>query len=130
MSDERDVERDVDPERHLKRLQKVFGVSKKIQELAVSTVKGDATTLDLIKEAEAITRAKAARAKRIESIEPHHQYIIDMVAELLDVSADEVVAGIADTEHNVKLLNSIVDKMGAKAVIFLYDQYPHPTKGK
>lgn len=123
-------ERDVDPERHLKRLQKVFGVSKKIQELAVSTVKGDASTHDLIKEAEALTRAKAARGKRIESIEPQHQYIIDMVAEMLDVQADEVVAGIADAEQNVGLLNSIVEKMGAKAVIFLYDQFPHPTKGK
>lgn len=53
-------ERDVDPERHLKRLQKVFGVSKKIQELAVSTTKGDATTHEFIKEAEVLMRAKAA----------------------------------------------------------------------
>lgn len=122
-------ERNVDPERHLKRLQKVFGVSKKIQKLAVSTVKGDATTDDLIKEAEAFTRAKAERGKRVESIGPHHKYIIDVVAEMLDVHADEVVAGLADAEQNISLLNSIVGKMGAKAVIFLYDQFPHPAKG-
>lgn len=123
-------ERDVDPERHLKRLQKVFGVSKKIQELALSTVKGDDSTRDLIKEAEALTRSKAARGKRIESIEPHHQYIIDMVAELLDVPADEMIAGIADSEQNVDLLHSMVKKMGAKAVIFLYDEFMHPSKGE
>lgn len=123
-------ERDVDPERHLKRLQKVFGVSKKIKELALSTVKGDDSTRDLIKEAEALTRAKAARGKRTESIEPHHQYIIDVVAELLNVPADEVIAGIADSEQNVGLLNSMVEKMGAKAVIFLYDKFAHPSKGK
>lgn len=65
-------ERDVDSERHLKRLQKVFGVSKKIQELAVSTTKGVATTLELIIEAETLMRAEAARGKRIESIAPQY----------------------------------------------------------
>lgn len=123
-------EHDVDPERHLKRLQKVFGVSKKIQQLAISTLKSDASTHDLIKEAEALTRAKAARSKRIESIEPQQQHILDMVAEMLNIHADEVIAGIADSEQNIVRLNSMIEKMGAKALLFFYDEFSHPTKGR
>lgn len=121
---------DVDPERHLKRLQKVFGVSKKIQQLAVSTLKRDTTTHDLIKEAEALNRAKIARAKRIEAIEPQHQHITEMVADLLNIPADEIIASMADTERNIEFLSSILEKMGIKAVLFLYDEFPHPSKGE
>lgn len=124
------AEQDVDPERHLKRLQKVFGVSKRLKELATNTLKTDGSTHELIKEAEALTRAKAFRAKRTGCIEPHHQYLIDLVAEMLDIPTDEVTAGMADADQNINLLQSIMEKMGVTAVIFQYDNFPHPSRGK
>lgn len=120
---------DLDPDRHLKRLQKVFGVSKKIQELAVSKIKSDPTSDELIKEAESLAEAKNKRKQRIDSIDAQHRYVIDMVADQFNVSGDELIEGVADAYKNVQLLHSIVEKNGHRAIIFFYDSFNHPPKG-
>lgn len=122
-------EQHLDPERHLKRLQKVFGVSKKIQELALSAIKEDATSEEMKKAAEALANAKIDRIKRMDLLNLRHQFIIDSIAEQFNVISDELIQGIADEDIHVNLLHEFVEKNGSKVLIFFYDQFPHPPKG-
>lgn len=118
-----------DPEEHLKKLVKVFGVSKKIQQLALANIGPDQTPEEILRENKLIARAKAMRQERMSSLGPVHTIILEIVAQQLNITLDEVKAGIADSDLNINSLKGVTQKDGLRAVIFSYDLYDHPSKG-
>lgn len=125
MSDEKHL----DPERHLKRLQKVFGVSKRIQELALSAIKEDATSEEMKRTAELLAKSKIDRKKRMDLLDSRHQFILDMVADQFNITSDQLIQGIIDENIHVNFLHEFVKKNGLQVLIFYYDLFPHPPKG-
>lgn len=119
----------LDPERHLKRLQKVFKVTRRLQEIAEARIQHDASSEAKAQEAEAFARAKKRRQERICSLDPVHIGIIEMTAELLNISVDEAKDGIADSDEHVRILKNLSVANGIKALVFSYGLNDHPSKG-
>lgn len=120
----------LDPDRHLKRLLKVVNVTKKIQDLAESKIQHNVSPENKALEAKLIEEAKKKRKERTNSLDASHMYILDIVASLIGISSDEAIEGIVDSDEHVKLLLSLVAAKGKKSVIFSYNLFNHPPKGK
>lgn len=119
-----------DPYRHLKRLNKVFGVSKRIHQLAQSHVKPEITSKELTEEAEFLVNAKLKRDKRINSIDTVHHSIIEVIASHFNVQYENLLEGIVDSDQYVDLIRECIEKHGRKAILFYYDVFNYPPKGK
>lgn len=124
-----DGDENFDPDRYLKNLQRVFGISKRLRDLATSRLV-EVTSEQLIRQAASRAHVQTQRQDRINSIDSHHRYVIDIVAEQLNISSEEVIEGIADSNKHVQLLHSITEQNGLRAIIFFYDNYPYPSRGK
>lgn len=122
-------ERILDPERHLKRLQKVFGVSKKIQELALSSIKSDPTAEQLKKEAAALENAKLLRRMRHTRLDSVHRQLIEIAAEHMNLSPDEIIEGIIDEDNHIDIIDHFLSENGSRSLFFYYDYFSHPPKG-
>lgn len=119
----------LDPERHLKRLRKVVGVSKRIKELADSKSQYFTAADDKAKDAEALEEARDKRRQRINSLELVHSNILTVIAKMLNISLEEAQEGMADSDRHIQLIKNLTEAKGRKAVLFTYDLYDQPPKG-
>lgn len=120
----------LDPYRHLKRLNKVFGVSRRIQKLAQSHIKPESTPQEILEQNEFLANAKISRDKRIGTIDAVHRCIIETVASQFSIQYEDLLEGIVDCEHYIELLQSFVAKSGRKVLLVYYDVFAYPPKGK
>lgn len=120
----------LDPDRHMKRLQKVFGVSKRIKEFTDLRVQSSANAEEKTKAAEALEEARTKRRHRISSLEVIHSNILEIVADMLDISIEQAQDGMADSDEHIQLIKSLTAAKGRKAVIFTWDLFEHPPKGE
>lgn len=118
-----------DPDRHLKRLQEVFGVSGRIQNLAVRRRKEVVVVSKEEKDREMMARSKEMRTKRLSGISPTHRYVLELVAGHFDVDTDIISDGMCDEERHCELLNLFVCRNGPMGVAFFYDEFPYPGIG-
>ena len=119
----------LDPERHLKRLEQVFGVSERIQQLAVSQRVIEKTPSNLLVEEKLLSDAKQRRNDRISSLEAIPQHVLAVVADQLGIGVNQLIDGLADGDAYVGLVQSLVQKNGRKVVMFIHGLFDHPAKG-
>ena len=119
-----------DPERHLKRLKLVFGVSGRIQKLSVRQHKSPTKISNDVLQKELLVKSKELRKARLNQLGAQHRYILDVVGECFDQECDEMINGMTDSDKYIELLNMFVSSKGPKCIMFFYDMFPHPPAGK
>lgn len=118
---------DPDPDRHLKRLQKVFGVSGRIQNLAIRRHTSPRKITKEEQERELLGKSKEMRKKRLTVLQPTHRFVLEMVGEHYGIESDAAEEGILDDDLYVRLMDEFVMKGGRMAVMFFYDEFLHPS---
>lgn len=117
------------PDRHFKNLQRVFGLSATLHDLAVANISRDETAEQLIKEQQLLAEAKQKRADRKKLIDTTHRYVIDVIANLLVVSADDLIEGIIDDQRHIELFQNFFEENGSNAFFLFYDNFEYVSKG-
>ncbi|KAK9893078.1 hypothetical protein WA026_023570 [Henosepilachna vigintioctopunctata] len=69
---------------------------------------------------EKLARLKEERAERSSSLGPHHRHICEMIAALLEVSIEEVVDGVVDSNESLQLMQNFVERNTKQMVIAFY----------
>lgn len=118
-----------DPDRHLKRLQKVFGVSAKIQNLAIRRHKSPTRINKEAEQKAILAKSSDLRKVRLNEIGQVHRFILDSVANVFDIDTDRAIDGMADADRYIGLLKEFVQKNGRLAIVFFYDWFPYPGIG-
>lgn len=121
---------DPDPDRHLKRLQRVFGVSTRIQDLAIRRHVSPRKITKEEAEREQLANSKDMRKKRQAILQPPHRFVLEVVGEHYGLECDPVEAGVLDDDQYVRLLDEFVQKEGRMAILFFYDDFSHPAVGE
>lgn len=122
------MEPEPDPERHLKKLGLSFGVANKLQKLIKNRPKLQQRTDEEIAE-ELLAKAKENRESRIATIGPIQRYIFGLVAKHYNISVDEIIEGVADSDEDTEILNSFCTQNGHSVIVFLYGKFKFPGKG-
>lgn len=118
-----------DPERHLKRLEKVFGVSGRIQELAIRRRKSPTKVTKNADDKVLLAKSLELRALRLAAIGSVQRFILDSVAFHFDVKLETIIEGMCDDDAYIELLSSFVARDGRKSIAFFYDEFQHPSIG-
>lgn len=119
-----------DPERHLKRLEKVFGVSGRIQQLATQRRKSPTKVTKNADDKVLLAKSLELRALRLAAIAPPQRFILDTVASHFNVNVETMVEGMCDDDAYIQLLNNFVARDGRKFIAFFYDEFQHPSIGE
>lgn len=120
---------DADPDRHIKRLEKVFGVSAQIHGLVL---KREKSSHQLTKEQEiqeTLAKSKIRRTERLNNIGQCQHYVLDIAADYFGVQTDTIINGIADADQDVELMKSFAEANGKLAIMLFYEELPHPPLG-
>lgn len=118
-----------DPERHRKRLEKVFGVSGRIQQLAVRRRESPTIITKNADDNVLLAKSLELRALRLAAIGPAQRFILETVAFHFDVKIETMVEGMCDDDAYIELLSSFVARDGRKCIAFFYDEFQHPSIG-
>lgn len=118
-----------DPDRHLKRLKKVFGVSERIQKLAIRRHKSPTRITKEVEEKAILAKSKDLRKARQAAIGQVHRYILETIANVFDIETDKVIDGIVDSDRYIELLKEFCNKNGRSAIVFFYDWFSFPAIG-
>lgn len=118
-----------DPERHLKRIEKVFGVSELIQTLAIRQYKSPTKIAKDVELKDVLAKSKDLRTKRLAALGTTERYVLEMVAEQFCCDTESIVDGMVDSDGHIELLKSFVEQDGRLAVMFFYDLFAHPAGG-
>lgn len=118
-----------DPDRHIKRLNQLFGVTSRLQELAVRRRKSPTKISKDAEEKAALAQSKEARTRRQGAMTPPHRFICEVVGEHYGLECEEIVEGVIDDDQYVQLLDEFVKKDGRMAVMFFYGEFQHPSAG-
>lgn len=112
----------IDPERNVKKLRKLFGVSHTIQK---QTIARRLSATD--QEKEEVERKKQQhfrelRQQRISSLGANHRYVLEIVADLMGTDTEEIIMGVVDDPKFIDLLSGIFDNGGPRACMISYAQ--------
>lgn len=121
------MNRDIDPDRHIKRLNMVFGVSKRLQTLAYQRFHSPTGVSKEQQERELIAKSKEMRTARSVVLQPPHRFVLEMVSEHYGLTPDEVEAGILDDDQYVQLLDEFCAAGMRMAIMFFYDEFIYPN---
>ncbi|XP_013102946.2 dynein axonemal heavy chain 8 [Stomoxys calcitrans] len=109
----------IDPDRNIKKLQKLFVVSRTIQKQ--TTRRFSATDKDEEElERKRAHHLKELRQQRISSLGANHRYILEIGAELLGIDMEEIVMGVVDEPEFVDLLSAMLEKSGPRVCMICY----------
>ncbi|TMW45046.1 hypothetical protein DOY81_009872 [Sarcophaga bullata] len=118
----------IDPDRNIKKLRKLFGVSHTIQKQTARRL----SVTDQEREEKERKRAqqlKELRQQRISSLGANHRYVLEIVADLVGTEPDEVIMGVVDDVAFVDLLSGLFDKDGPRACMLSYaDMQGYPPE--
>lgn len=122
------MEPELDPERHKKKIELSFGVASKLQKLMKNRPKLKQRTEEEIEE-ELLAKAKENRENRIASFGPIQRHIFGLAAKHYNISVDNIVQGVADSDEDTEILKSFCTKNGHSVIAFLYTKSTCPGKG-
>lgn len=122
------MEPEPDPDRNLKKVELSFGVAAKLKKLMKNRPKLAQRSPEEI-ELELLAKAKENREQRIASFGPIQRYIFALAAKHYNITVDDVVQGVADSDEDTEILSSFCIKSGHSVIVFLYAKYPCPGKG-
>ena len=118
----------IDPDRNIKKLRKLFGVSHTIQKQTARRL----SVTDQEREEKERKRAqqlKELRQQRISSLGANHRYVLEVVADLVGTEPDEIIMGVVDDVAFVDLLSGLFDKDGPRACMISYaDMQGYPAE--
>ncbi|EDV57152.2 LOW QUALITY PROTEIN: uncharacterized protein Dere_GG23061, partial [Drosophila erecta] len=106
----------MDPERNVKRLRKLFGVSRTMLKRAARRP----SVSDQEREDQQRRRfqlLRELRQQRISSLGPNQRYVLEICADLLGIDPEEIVSGIVDESKYVENLNGIFEEKGPMAIM-------------
>lgn len=113
----------MDPE---EKLQKLFGVSRKIKKLLHKQVKQTSEELAIF-----LIEQKEQRQARLGSLAANQRFVLEIVADFLALDNDELLAGITDDEEYVDLIGSLFTEQGASVCMISYQNLEVPiTSGR
>ncbi|KAG4073253.1 hypothetical protein HA402_008599 [Bradysia odoriphaga] len=122
------MEPEPDPDRNLKRIGMSLGVATRIKKLFRNRPKIKQRTPEEIEE-ELLANAKQNRDNRIAGFGPIQRHIFGLVAKHYNISVDDIVQGVADSDEGTDILNSFCTKNGHSVIVFLYAKFKCPGKG-
>lgn len=122
------MEPELDPNRNLKRIGLSLGVAARIKKLFRNRPKIKQRTPEEIEE-ELLANAKQNRDNRIAGFGPIQRHIFGVAAKHYNISIDDVVQGVADSDEDTQILNSFCTKKGHSVIVFLYAKFQCPGKG-
>lgn len=67
---------------------------------------------------------------RLSAIKMQHRQILDMVSTLFGIDYKVVEEGVIDDPLHIRLIESLTEEGGRRAVIFLYQEMEPPPLGK
>lgn len=106
----------MDPERNVKRLRKLFGVSHTILKRAARRPSiSEQESED--QQRKRFGALREMRQQRISSIGANQRYVLEICADMLGLETEEVVMGIVDENLYVDNLNSIFEEKGPMAIM-------------
>ncbi|KAK6618886.1 hypothetical protein RUM44_003267 [Polyplax serrata] len=73
-----------------------------------------------------LQEAREARLGRLSAIKMQHRQILDMVSTLFGIEYKVVEEGVIDDPSHVKLIESLTEEGGRRAVVFLYQEMEPP----
>lgn len=106
----------MDPERNVKRLRKLFGVSRTILKRAARRP----SVSDQEREEQQRRRfqlLREMRQQRISSIGANHRYVLEIFADMSGLDTEEVVTGMVDEIKYVDNLNWLFEEKGPMAIM-------------
>lgn len=118
---------EVDPERHLKRLHGVVGVSKRIQDLVLRRRVSPPLITQEDKVKEIVLKAKDARANRLSQLGPKQYYLIDIASVCFKVPNESIVDCIIDTQQTVDLFLQFFEAVGMQIILMQHQMDAAPT---
>lgn len=62
-------------------------------------------------------------------LKQQHRYVIEMVAEYLDVELEVILHGVIDYASHIEILDSFFAEGGRRAVLFYYQDGSPPEMG-
>uniref|UniRef100_A0A1A9WR67 AAA+ ATPase domain-containing protein n=1 Tax=Glossina brevipalpis TaxID=37001 RepID=A0A1A9WR67_9MUSC len=119
----------MDPERNVRKLRKLFGVSHTIQKQTTRRVSVTDQEREEI-ERKRGQQLKEMRQQRISRLGANHRYVLEIVADLMGTDTEEIVMGVADDQSFVDLLSGLFEKHGPRACMISYatmEGYPHDS---
>lgn len=118
----------IDPDRNIKKLRKLFGVSHTIQKQTARRL----SVTDQEREEKERKRAqqlKELRQQRISSLGANHRYVLEIVADLMGTDPEEIIMGVVDDVAFVDLLSGLFEKDGPRACMLSYaDMHGYPPE--
>ncbi|XP_017155681.1 dynein heavy chain 8, axonemal isoform X2 [Drosophila miranda] len=106
----------MDPDRNVKRLRKLFGVSRTILKRAARRP----SVSDQEREEQQRKRfqfLREMRQQRISSLGANHRYVLEICADMCGLDTEEVVTGVVDENKYVENLNGLFNERGPMAIM-------------
>lgn len=116
-----------DPERHLKRLHDVVGVSTRIQELALRRRLSPPIITKEEKFQEVVAKAKDARSGRLSQLGPKQNYLIDIASTCFKVPAETITECVIDCQQTVNLFVEFFEAVGLQVILMQHQLDVAPT---
>ncbi|KAI8124809.1 axonemal, Dynein heavy chain 8 [Lucilia cuprina] len=121
----------IDPERNVKKLRKLFGVSHTIQKQTARRLSVTDQEREEV-ERKRLQHFKELRQQRISSLGANHRYVLEIVADLMGTETEEIIMGAVDDPAFVDLLSGIFENGGPRSCMISYatmQGYP-PESGR
>ncbi|XP_058453053.1 dynein axonemal heavy chain 8 [Malaya genurostris] len=118
-----------DPDRHLRQIYQVVGVSTVIDSVAQLVKRRRGSPPKITKEQELqqqLERAKDARAGRLNSIGPKHRFILETASHILNLEPEILIDCAADKDEYVGQLDQLFETDGIRSVLVYYGMYNAP----
>lgn len=108
------------------KLQKLFGVSRKIKKLLHKQFKQTPEEMAIF-----LLAHKEHRQARLGSLAANHRFVLEIVADCLAMDNDEIIAGIIDDSEYVDLISSLFNEQGVSVCLISYQTMVLPmTSGR
>ncbi|XP_037951167.1 dynein heavy chain 8, axonemal [Teleopsis dalmanni] len=117
-----------DPDKNIKKLHKLFGVSRAIQKQTsrrISVVDQEREEI----ERKRLQYFKELRQQRLSSLGANERYVLEICADVMGVDIDELIAGLIDKISYTDSLLSLFSEKGQRACMISYaDMFGYPTR--
>ncbi|XP_052892579.1 dynein axonemal heavy chain 8 [Anopheles moucheti] len=118
-----------DPDRHLKKVLNVIGVSTKIGNVVQLVKRRRGSPPKITEEQEIqqrLEKSKEARSERLNILATKHRHVLEVGAYILAEDQDYAAECVADRMADVKLLDSFFESEGVKALLLFYGMCAPP----
>uniref|UniRef100_A0A182SSL6 Dynein heavy chain tail domain-containing protein n=1 Tax=Anopheles maculatus TaxID=74869 RepID=A0A182SSL6_9DIPT len=120
---------DPDPDRHLKKVLNVIGVSTKIGNVVQLVKRRRGSPPKITEEQEIqqrLEKSKEARSERLNILATKHRHVLEVGAYILAEDQDYAAECVADRMTDVQLLDSFFEPEGVKALLLFHGMRPPP----